>query len=242
MNKRWLIVSWIGALATLSIMVPAVQAQSVLSISADSAQGRVGSRSPVIHLWPGYGTNLSFLPTQEHIVQVWIDDPSRVALAFDQPLCPASTESDCVAGRPSVIHLRRIQGPAWAYLPRASGTLLTVMTETAGGERHLYTFQIEFDSGEPAYHTVALQPASPIDPILGPSDVRRGLQIAESWQMIRPGQDLWQRLHRFLTLTRNGIPVPTAAQQAGVSVAVITRLADWGAQARDDSPPSSPAR
>lgn len=242
----WIVV---GALALAGISSHPAQAQSAYSVSASHAQGLTGSQAPVIHLWPGYGTNLSFIPTNESIVRVWIDDPSRVALDFDQPLCPTVADSGCVSGRPSVVHLRRIQGLAFENLPRASGTLLTVITETAGGvggalpgaNRRIYEFRIAFGTGEPDYHTVVVNPTSPIHPLLGPGDVRRGLQVAESRGLIAQNQDLWNRLQTFLRLAQGGLAVPAAAAQAGVSPELITRLAEWGANARDDPPLNSTA-
>ncbi|MEM8804447.1 MAG: hypothetical protein AAGF01_00145 [Cyanobacteria bacterium P01_G01_bin.38] len=214
-------------------MQPA-QAQSVYPISADHAQGLTGSASPVVSVWPGYGTNLSFLPTDETIVRVWIDDPSRVALDFDEPLCPTAVETDCEAGNPSVIHLRRIQGLNFENLPQAEGTLLTVITETTDGEQHLYEFRIELATGTPNYHTVAINPASPIHPLLGLIDVEEGIRIAESRELIHREQDLWNRLQTFLSLARAGTDITTAAEQAGVSLDLIAQLAEWGKQARDN--------
>lgn len=241
MKRFWTPWMVMGAFALAGIAAAPAPAQSVYSISATHAQGLTGGQSPIIHLWSGYGTNLSFLPTNERIVRVWLDDPSRVALDFDEPLCPA-VASDCVSGSPSVIHLRRIEGLAFENLPRASGTLLTVITETSGGERRLYKFRVAFGSGTPDYHTVVVNPSSPIHPLLGPGDVRRGLQVAEARGFIHPNQDLWNRLQTFLRLTQGGLAVPAAADQAGVSSELLTRLAEWGASARDDPPLRSTAR
>jgi len=241
MNRRFLPWLFIGTISVSGWPIPSAQAQSVVAISADRAQGLIGV-TPVVHLWSGYGTNLSFLPTNEHIVQVWIDDPARVALDFDEPLCPTVAASDCVSGNPSVIHLRRIQGLDFRHLPSASGTLLTVITKATNGDRHLYEFRIEFGDGEPNYHTVAIQPSSPIHSLLGPGDVRRGLAIAASRDLIHPEQDLWQRLQTFLDLTQQGLEILVAAEQAGVSLELITQLAEWGARARDDPPLTSTDR
>ena len=241
MNRRWIPWLFVGTITFTGFQMPFAQAQSLVAISADRAQGLVGV-TPVVHLWSGYGTNLSFLPTNERIVQVWIDDPARVALDFDEPLCPAAAESDCVSGNPSVIHLRRIQGLDFEPLPSASGTLLTVITEATNGDRRLYEFRIEFGDGDPDYHTVAVQPSSPIHSLFGPGDVRRGLEIAASRDLIHPEQDLWNRLQTFLELTQQGLEIPVAAEQAGVSLELITQLADWGARARDDPPLTSTDR
>lgn len=241
MNRHCLPWLFIGAIAVSGWPISSVQAQSVVAIPADRAQGLTGV-TPVVYLWSGYGTNLSFLPTNERIVQVWIDDPARVTLDFDEPLCPTAAASDCVSGNPSIIHLRRIKGLDFEHLPSASGTLLTVITETTNGDRYLYEFRIEFGDGDPDYHTVAVQPSSPIHSLLGSGDVRRGLEIAASRDLIHPAQDLWQRLQTFLNLTQQGLEIPVAAEQAGVSLELITQLAEWGARARDDPPLTSTDR
>ena len=232
MRRLWN--AWIiaGSSALIGITATAAQAQSVYSLSAERAQGVTGHQSPSLKLWSGYGTNLSFLATDETIVQVWIDDPSRVVLDFDEPLCAATAPPDCVSGKPAVIHLRRIQGLAIVHLPRATGTLLTVITETVGGDRHLYEFRLEFATGEPDYHTVVIEPGALLNPVFGLMDVEHGLEVTQSRDLISPEQDLWQRLQIFLSLARNDIAIPTAANRAGVSLDVITQLAAWGAAAR----------
>ncbi|MBE9113165.1 hypothetical protein IQ273_27670, partial [Nodosilinea sp. LEGE 07298] len=50
---------WIvaGALSLAGISSHPAQAQSAYSVSARHAQGFTGSQAPVIHMWPGYGTN-----------------------------------------------------------------------------------------------------------------------------------------------------------------------------------------
>ena len=236
MKHRWipLLITGTVFLVGISHQQPA-RAQSAYPISADHAQGLTGSTSPVIKIWPGYGTNLSFLTVDETILRVWIDDPGRVALDFDEPLCPMATETECKAGSPSVIHLRRIQGLEFENLTQAEGTLLTVITETTNGERHLYEFRVELAAGAPDYHTVVINPTVPIHPMLGLVHVERGLRVAESRDLIHRDQDLWNRLQTFLTLARSGVDMPTAATQAGVSLPLITRLAEWGEQARESS-------
>jgi len=234
MKNHWLTLILTGTLSLTASFTAlssrSALAQSVYSISADHAQGLTGSTSPIIKVWPGYGTNISFLPTNETILRVWIDDPSRVSLDFDQPLCPTAAASNCESGNPAVIHLRRIQGLNFEQLPRASGTLLTVITETADGERTIYQFQIELATGSPDYHTAVISPVSPLHPLLGLVEVQRGLQIAEARGLINREQDLWTRLQAFFRLVRQGSDVPAAAEQAGVSLALVTRLAEWGAQ------------
>ncbi|NET38959.1 MAG: hypothetical protein F6K19_44455 [Cyanothece sp. SIO1E1] len=62
-------------------------------------------------------------------------------------------------------------------------------------------------------------------------DVERGLAVAQSRGLISPSQDLWVRLQNFLALAQNGKPVLAAAEQAGVSMALLSRLGKWGVRA-----------
>ena len=66
MKHRWipLLITGTVFLVGISHQQPA-RAQSAYPISADHAQGLTGSTSPVIKIWPGYGTNLSFLTVDE---------------------------------------------------------------------------------------------------------------------------------------------------------------------------------
>ena len=235
MNQRFRPLLTIVATLTLCGLPVRLQAQSI-PVPARYAQ----ERAVTVKVWPGFGINISFLPAKASIVKVWLDDPSKVVLDFDEPLCLAAEQTNCESGRPSIIHLRRIQGLTFPHLPSADSTLLTAVVETISGERQIYTFRIELAAGEPEYHTLAISPEPSTQPAIQVGSrqanleaVELGLQVAASRQLIERERLLWRKIQTFLALARNGVAVSEAAQQAGVSLAVITRLAGWGLRAAD---------
>lgn len=120
-----------------------------------SRQPRKIVEAPVVKVWAGSGTNINFLAAGETITRAWLDDPSMVTLDFDRSLCAPEAQG-CTTGRPSIVHLRWIEGIELSHLPSADSTLLTVMTQTPNGEERLYAFRIERSSGQPEYHTVEM--------------------------------------------------------------------------------------
>lgn len=220
----------IAALVFLSLPLPALAIAPVKVISSEQARGQSGSL-PIILVWPGSGTNLNFLPTGERIQRVWLDDPSRITLDFDSPLCQSRESRNCAASSASIIHLKRIHPINWPGLPKTDATLLTVVTEGPAG-RQLYQFQVAYGTGKPQYTTLEVKTGgSGITATHGSSDLRqieRGVKVAIERQLIQPGSPLAIRLSHFLRLTRSGTPIPSAAQQAGISLALVQKLASLG--------------
>lgn len=229
MHSRFPLAALLGSL--LGIATP-VYAQVTRPISASTAQGNSGVVTIALH--PGHGTTLNFRLTGERIRKVWLDDPSQVTLDFDDAGClSAEAKAGCAA---KVIHLRRIKRLNFPDLPPTATTSLTVLTD-----RNLYKFHLTFpNSGSPRYDTLEIQPDRRI-PILattqlnGQSGVQlleRGLQVAASRNLITPGNALWHRVRSLLLLIQQGIPMLEAAQQVGVSQALIARLAEMGQETR----------
>lgn len=175
--------------------------------------------------------NLSFLPTGEQIQRVWLDDPSRITLDFDAPLCQGRDgRASCSRSRATIIHLKRINAVNWAGLPKSNTTLLTVVTDGMRG-RQLYQFRIAYGSGTPQYSTVEVQSNNAItvdSRSLGLQSVERGLQMAIQRRLVKPQAPIVNRVRQFLVLSRSGIGVPLAAQQAGISLALVNKLAQLG--------------
>jgi hypothetical protein len=76
----------IGIIIALLQFSAPVLASSVINLSTSHAEGRSGS-IPSITVWQGMGLSLNFSGTGERIVKAWLDDPSRLTLDFDSPLC-----------------------------------------------------------------------------------------------------------------------------------------------------------
>jgi hypothetical protein len=211
---------------------------SVRRVSQAQATGDSG-KIPTIEVWIGSGINLNFLLTGETIERVWLDDPSRLVVDFD--------DVNCVAGntcRATVLHLRRINPLNFPELPQSSTTLLSVITSSPSG-RKLYQFRIAYGSGSPQYYTVTLVPEKPPLPGIKPEpsieliaggraslvDVQRGLNVAKAQGMISElngNVQLEYQVLDFIALVRNGTSPTEASARAGVTMAAIEKLAQIG--------------
>jgi hypothetical protein len=224
---------WKTLILSLALVVASepTWAQATRTISNQAARG---DHAPVtVELHPGHGVTLNFRPVGAVIRRAWLDDPSQVTLDFDDTRCAAVTApGEC---RATVIHLRRIQPLAFPGLPATATTTLTILTD-----RELYTFQLAFpNSGAPAYSILAIQPDAPspyasailMTQIASPAGVQwveRGLLEAQRRNLVATGDPLWERIQALLKHLSRGQPLRDAAQHAGVSEALVVRLAELG--------------
>jgi hypothetical protein len=187
----------------------------------------------MVELHLGHGVTLNFRPVGTVVRRAWLDDPSQVTLDFDDTRCQAVTApGDCAS---TVIHLRRIHPLSFPGLPATATTTLTVVTDS-----DLYTFQLAFpQSGAPAYSILAIHPDAPsphatailVTQIASPAGVRwveQGLVEAQRRNLVATDEPLWERLQAFLSRLKQGTPMAEAAQEAGVSEALVVRLAQMG--------------
>jgi hypothetical protein len=217
---------------------PLLGATPVRKLSQAEATGESG-KIPTIKVWIGSGINLNFLLTGETIERVWLDDPSRLVVDFD--------DVNCLGGntcRATILHLRRINPLEFPELPQSNTTLLSVITDSETG-RKLYQFQIAYGDGSPEYYTVTLVPEKPPLPGIKPEysieliaggratlvDVQRGLNVAKAQGMISElngNIQLEYQVLDFIALVRNGISPTEASARAGVTMAAIEKLAQIG--------------
>jgi hypothetical protein len=226
------------------------QAPNVKSITAGEAQGLKGPLQE-IEVWAGAGTNISFILMNETIQKVWLGDPSGITFDFDSPLCSNGQRSgNCQESNAMVVNLRVIQRLKFPNLPQATNTLLTIITETASKERRLYQFRVSRKTGEPKYAAVIVNPDAESSLVslgsrkISLEAVEQGLQAAATNGLIGKDQRneaLQGRVENFISLVRNGTKPPEAAQRAGVSLALITRLAELGAGAPGIAPNGQPS-
>lgn len=241
------------------VLIPPTSVQArpaVEKISASRAQG-LEEELPTVTVWAGAGTNLNLIPTGETIKKVWLDDPSRIGLDSDEPLCIVTSATDnesCANSTAKVIHLKKIHPIKFPNLPQTATTLLSVVTEGAQGDRKLYQFRINYGKGNPEYHTVTVFPDEAPKSIEQTRIVRGsnlqqpslesielGLQIAKSRGLVsrsQGNQKLEKRVQNFLILVRNGESFKSAASQAGVSAQLIFKLAEFGYKQNQVSIPS----
>jgi hypothetical protein len=98
---------------------------------------------------------------------------------------------------------------------------------------------VAYGSGVPQYHTVSIYPDSQALPAIERNtllqvelqDIERGLQVAKSRNLLgrsQGNQRLELRVQNFLALVSSGTTVQSAALQAGVSMALVSKLAELG--------------
>ncbi|MEM8602990.1 MAG: hypothetical protein AAGF24_04055 [Cyanobacteria bacterium P01_H01_bin.121] len=221
---------------------------ATLNVPIQAAAGTTNSPPVQIQVPRGHSINLNFLPTGQQVQTVWLDDPSKVVLSFDTPLCQSpfgiavtaehATQTNC--GNASIIHLRQLAQPI-AFDPnqktsfRSDGgekTLLSVVA-TQGQQRFLYEFMLQLTpTNEAPYTTVNLMPNPPSrPPILAASDqqyvqkIEQGLQHAQSQERIDATSPEWAKLQNFIQLVKSGNwSVRDAVYQSGVSEALLGEL------------------
>jgi hypothetical protein len=206
---------------------------ALLAITPPSLAQNPSSPPTTVALYRGQGVTLNFRPTGETVQRAWLDDPSQTTLDFDDVNCSVTEAAEgCNA---SVIHLRRINPIDFPGLPTTGVTSLTVLTDS-----NLYTFQLTFpEVGSPSYSVLNIEPEREVEigVIAGEPEftrdegialIEQGLETARSRNLIAEGDLLWQRTQTFLSLMREGQSSQSAASQAGVSQALIIRLAELG--------------
>ena len=234
-----------------TILAPITQARAdiptpptaVKHISSYQSQG-VSGPIQTITVWPGAGTNVNFIPTRKIVKKVWLDDLRLLTVDFDGPMCMMGSsrgDENCQNSSSTVIHLRRIN-PVNIDMPHTDSTLLTVILEApdTSRDRELHQFRVTYGKGTPLYNTVTIYPDhSQVLPTVEMNglltaqlqDVERGLQVAKSRNLLgrsQGNQQLEARVQNFLALVRNGIALQTATERAGVSMALISKLEEFG--------------
>ncbi|MBO3458435.1 hypothetical protein G7B40_025250 [Aetokthonos hydrillicola Thurmond2011] len=210
--------------------------RSVRTIPQSRATG-IQAELQTVHVWSGYGVSISYYGTEETIKRVWLDDPSRVLMDVDGCLEGLSNK-ECKNSGAGLIHLRQIEPLRLRGIPAATnGTLLTVVTQTRGGESKTYNFRVVMGKGMPTYSIVQITPnitkaetsASPSDSI-AIATINKGIQVAAQSKWITSTNPLWGKLQKLVQELEAGKNLTTAAQNAGVSQRLIERLLELGSQ------------
>ncbi len=233
---------WIslGLAMSLNAAIPCYAAQvkdGIHSVRTIPQRKVTGTEAELlsVHVWPGHGVSISFFETGETIKRVWLDDPSRVLMDVDGCLSGLSNKQ-CKNPGAGLIHLRQIEPLRIRGIPVATnGTLLTVVTETQGGERKTYNFRVVMGKCPPSYSTVQITPdATKVE--VPPSDsiaiatINKGIQVATESRWITPTNPLWGKLQKLVQELETGKNITTAAQSVGVSQRLVERLLELGSQ------------
>jgi hypothetical protein len=183
----------LGTVAVLQAPADAAPRGKAMVLSLSPSQVRAssstnditGGAAPEIAIHPAHGVNISFLSVGEEITDAWLDDNSKIALAFNGAVCAVGQK--CEGGKATVAHLKRItdiyEGAEYRPVPISSRSTLTIMTKDKSGGQHLYTFLVSTIDDRPApYHTVNIVPdaqvaAAPLEPLTAPGDSQPVAQV-----------------------------------------------------------------
>jgi len=116
-----------------------------------------------LKVWSGYGLTINFIPTGEIIQQVWIGDPSRIALTSNGNLCQKTeimnSSQNCTNTGATVLFLRQIKPINFPNLTSSDdkSTQLTVITSGTIGQKQ-YQFRLIPAKGNPDYTSLVVKP------------------------------------------------------------------------------------
>ncbi|MEA5512397.1 hypothetical protein VB715_21745 [Crocosphaera sp. UHCC 0190] len=218
---------------------------SLKAVASDMVQtipshnGTTKQLSPLnIPLAPGSGVSINFAPSGETIQKVWLDNPSFVVIDADGCLSGLpSSGGNCQQSNASLIYLRRINDLPIPGLPKTHQSLLTVVTKGNGGT-NLYLFRItkankasklvfEVISHNPS--TVKGDEFKSTEPlVLTTARFSRGVKAAIEQDLLKKGGNLAQKINLFLGYLESGLSKETAAQKAGISLALVNKLEALG--------------
>ncbi|QFS52599.1 hypothetical protein [Nostoc sphaeroides] len=229
---------WVAAfLAVCLVPVKTYAQQTVRTIKQSQVTGST-AKLQKIKVWNGSGVSISFYEVKEMVKRVWIDDPSQVLIDTDG--CLEGIDQNCQNSSAGLLHLRRIKKVPVPGLPQTSTTLLTVVTQTQDGSKHIYHFQVTPSNSRPEYSQVSIikdQPSSLVTrPKLSPlvqtinttKHIRAGMRVAISNGWLNQSDELHNRIEQFLTHFQAGEQMPAAALQAGVSLKLVNKLIELG--------------
>lgn len=229
-------ISTILTFSSISIKVIAGEMKNgVKRISNTVATGNSEREIPLIKLSPGYGVNISFIPTGEKVEKVWLDNPAIASLDVDG--CLSGLGKECEPGNgATVLHLRKIKPLDFKQLPSSNSSLLTVV---ARGEdkRQVYLFRVAMGDTKPKFHTIEITPTQQesntnrfpnITGIKNLQLIMRGLEVAQQQHLITEESRLMRRIQNFLVSARAGEQINVAARKNGISLRLVNRLKELG--------------
>ena len=202
-------------------------AETVINYSTSQAEGRTGD-IPKVTVWQGSGLSINFISTGEHIVKAWLDDPSKLTVDFDVPICSSPCDSA------TVIHLKRIKPLNFANLPLSANTLLTVVTEGSKSKK-VYYFKVYYGQNEQSRY-VAVNVNSDITPLLQERQkvestikekvekIEKGLKIAKAKSTNKTNLVVFERVTNLLFHVRLGMSFDAALKMENLSPSVLDKL------------------
>ncbi|HAX87724.1 MAG TPA: hypothetical protein DCY91_16025 [Cyanobacteria bacterium UBA11370] len=207
----------------LAFSLPVVTVFSRPVIANDVTQVRLGDTSDIPI---AQGVTLTFIPSRQIIQKIWLDNPTWITLDTDGCLEGLGT-SPCQQPGATSIHLRRIEPLHIEGLLPSSSSRLTVISRDVSGQLKISTFRLVPAETDQYSIVEVVPPESGFVDIVNADFVERGRAIAISQGWMRESDHLYQKIDQFLTLIKTE-SVSVAAEQSGVSIALVQRLHSLG--------------
>lgn len=211
----------------VALLLASLLAAMPKAIATNIMQVQLGGKSPLIPIAQGQGVTITFIPSQQIVQKVWLDDPTWLTVDTDGCL-EGLGNSKCEQSGATSVHLRRIKPLRIEGLPSTKISLLTIVTRDVSGSLKISTFKLQ-DATSAQHSIVEVVPSTElgrlnnVDTIL----VRKGKNIAIAQGWLREGDRLSQKIDQFLTFSKTE-SAQVAAERAGLSIALVERLSSLG--------------
>jgi hypothetical protein len=179
-----------------------------------------------VEIAPGRTTAIDFSRTNQAIAYVLLGDSSRIVYTANAQLGSAQAKT---------LFLRQIQQLRFPGATTAPVTTLSVQTIDSTGQQYLYTFNLVLTARSQyvGLMVVADAPTERPERLVVSRDrtatlidVESGLAIAIRQGFTSRQDPAIESVRQFLALARNGSTIKEAANQANVSLSVVTALAE----------------
>jgi hypothetical protein len=206
------------ALASANTLVPA----AYRTVSERAARQTLST----VEIAPGRTTAIDFSRTNQAIAYVLLGDSSRIVYTANAQLGSAQTKT---------LFLRQIKQLRFPGATTAPVTTLSVQTIDPTGQQYLYTFNLVLTARSQyvglmvVADTLTEQPERLVvsrNRTATLIDVESGLAIAIRKGFTSCQDPVVESVRQFLALARNGSTIKEAANQANVSLSVVTALAE----------------
>jgi hypothetical protein len=205
-----------------------VEAQALVSLNLKAARNATHK----LTVYAGRISIIDFSATHESIIAIKLGDSSRTVYSTDIPLD---------TGKAKTIFVEAIQPLSFPGATTARVTNLAVTTIEASGSHQLYLFDI-FHGGkaQAALSGIRLVPGGAIPQNGQPiwkvdrrtatlPDIERGLSVAIERGWTRANDPVVRQVQEVVALGYNsGMSLEEAAEKAGLSLAVLSELAEIG--------------
>lgn len=179
-----------------------------------------------VEIAPGRTTAIDFSRTNQTIAYVLLGDSSRIVYTANAQLGSAQAK---------ILFLRQIKQLQFPGATTAPITTLSVQTIDPTGQQYLYTFNLVLTARSQyvGLMVVADTPTNRPERLVVSrdrtatlTDIESGLTIAIRKGYTSRQDPVVNSVRQFLALARNGSTIKEAANQANVSLSVVTALAE----------------